>query len=230
MRVLSAVALAAVLSSIPGATQAASQSPTQTATQTTPKPAAAPNTAATTTYRNDTLHLSYTYPASYTDASALAGPALEAGISHDAAGNKDLTRCVSLPFSAMGSAHGLAVVLLVRADAGCMKKNFTPATLAEFTRGEVQGLSASGAHTQFGEPVAFTTGGHPAELLQGTFAVPTGGTMYATVACVLLKPDVACWQFIASSAENINTMSAFPVSLDGAAPTPLVPAEVLAKH
>ena len=226
MRVFSAMALAAVSLSNPGATQTTTQTPAQTA----PRAAAAPNTTATTTYHNDTLHLSYTYPASYTDASALAGPALEAGITHDAAGNKDLTRCVSLPFSAMGSAHGLAVVLLVRADAGCMKKNFTPATLAEFTRGEVQGLSASGAHTQFGEPVAFTTGGHSAELLQGTFAVPTGGTMYATVACVLLKPDVACWQFIASSAENINTMSAFPVSLDGAAPTPLVPAEVMAKH
>ncbi len=182
-----------------------------------------------TTYRNETLHLSYSYPANYTDASALAGPALEASMSHDENGKKDLTRCVTLPFSAMSSAGGLAVVLLVRADAGCLKKSFTAAQLPEFTRGEVQGLSASGARTQFGEPVAFTTGGHPAEVLRGTFAVPTGQTMYAIATCVLLKPDIACWQFIASAEDNLRTMSAFPVSLDGGAATPLLPASMFAK-
>ena len=182
-----------------------------------------------TTYRNEGLHVSYSYPATYTDASAMAGPALEASMNHDEHGGKDLTRCVTLPFSAMSSANGLAVVLLVRADAGCLKKSFTVAQLPEFTRGEVQGLSASGAKTQFGEPVAFTAGGHPAEFLQGTFSLPTGGALNAMVACVLLKPDVACWQFIASSPENLRTMGAFPVSLDGGAAAPLIPATMIAK-
>ena len=183
-----------------------------------------------TTYHNDTLHLSYSYPAAYTDASSMVGPAFEASLSHGSLGGKDSTRCVTLPFSAMdANAGGLAVVLLVRADAGCLKKNFTPGQLPEFTQGEVQGLVASGARTQFDQPVAFTTGDHAAELLRGTFELPTGQALHAMVVCILLKPDVACWQFLGSSDERLNAMSTFPVSVDGKPPMALVPAEVLAK-
>ncbi len=237
MRVSSALALMAVTLSLRAGAQTASPAaapavqPSKSlgpVVSTPPRPAA--NTAgAMNTYRNDTLHLAYMYPADYTDASAIAGPALEASMNHEEGSGKDLTRCVTLPFSAMNSSHGLAVVLLVRADAGCLKKAFTAAQLPEFTRGEVQGLTASGAKTQFGETVAFTTGGHSAEFLRGTFALPTGQTLYAMATCVLLKPDIACWQFIASSEQNLRTMSAFPVSLEGAPASPLVPEALLAK-
>lgn len=204
---------------------------TQTAPAGSTPPAAATSAPAVamTTYRNDTLHLSYSYPASFTDASAMAGPALEASMSHEAGGGKDLSRCITLPFSAMSSAGGLSVVLLVRADAGCKKKSYTAAQLPEFTRGEVQGLTASGARTQFGEPIAFTTGGRPAELLKGTFSVPAGQTLQAMATCVLVKPDIVCWQFIASAEESLHTMSAFPVSFEGGTASPLVPAGILAK-
>ena len=178
------------------------------------------------TYRSDVLHLSYRYPANYTDASEMVGPAFQASMSHEDTGGKDASRCLTLPFSAMDASGGLAVVILVRADAGCLKKNFTAAQLPEFAQGEVQGLSASGARTQFGQPVAFSTAGHPAELLRGTFELPTGQMLHAMVACVLLKPDVACWQFLGSSEERLNTMGAFPVSFDGAAAAPLVPAGI----
>ncbi len=186
------------------------------------------------TYRNEALHLNYSYPASYTDASAVVGPAFQASLSQapgEAAAKKgkDATRCVTLPFSVMNSSNGLAIVLLVRADAGCLKKTFTAAELPAFTQGEVQGLTASGARTQFGEPVAFTTEGHAAELLRGTFQLPAGESLQAMVACVLLKPDVVCWQFLASTESNLRAMGAFPVSLDGAAPMPVVPAMLFPK-
>lgn len=182
------------------------------------------------TYRNDTLHLSYSYPSTYADASTTVGPAFEASIGHADASNKDLSRCVTLPFSVMSGAGGqIAVVLLVRADAGCMKKAFTAAQLPEFTKGEVVGLTASGAHTQFDEPVAFTTQGHSAELLHGTFELPTGQTLHAEVVCMLLNPDVACWQFLASSEQGLHTMSAFPVKLEGGQSGPLVPPTVVTK-
>ena len=183
-----------------------------------------------TTYHNDTLHLSYSYPAAYTDASSMVGPAFEASMSHAPMGGKDEARCITLPFSAMHpDAGGFAVVIMVRADAGCLKKTLTAEKLPEFTQGEVQGLSASGARTQFGQPVAFTAGDHAAELLRGTFELPTGQALHAMVVCVLLKPDIACWQFLGSGDEQLNTMSTFPLSVDGGAPVPLVPAAVLAK-
>ena len=183
------------------------------------------------TYQNDTLHLAYSYPAGFTDASAMVGPAFEASFGQETPGKKDEMRCVTVPFSAMNNAGGqLQLVLLARADAGCLKKKLTPEMLPAFTQGEVQGLVASGAHTQFGDPSAFTTQGHAAEMIRGSFTLPTGQALHAMVVCVLLKPDVGCWQFLGSTDASLSTMSAFPVSLDGAAPAPLVPPDNAAKH
>lgn len=193
-------------------------------------PAAAAGSTAVATYRNDALHLSYSYPAAYTDASGMVGAALQASLGQMLPGGKDESRCITMPFSAMGNTSGqIAVVLLVRADAACLKKSFTAADLPDFTQGEVQGLMASGAKTQFGEPVSYTEEGHPAELLRGTFTLPTGQALHSMVACVLLKPDVACWQFLGSSDGTLRSMSGYPVSLDGAPPAPLVPETLLEK-
>jgi hypothetical protein len=182
------------------------------------------------TFHSDALHLSYRYPSAYTDASSTVGPAFEASIGGGDAASKGELRCVTLPFSVMSAAAGqFSMVLLVRADAGCLKKSLTAADLPGFTRGEVQGLAASGAHTQFSEPVSFTTQGHPAQLLTGTFELPTGQPLHAMAVCLLLKPDIACWQFLASSEEALRAMSAFPLTLEDAQPAPLVPATVLPK-
>ena len=227
MRSFLALATVVVLLSHPlfGA-QSATTSPKGASKEVGSSPAGAEGT---TIYRNDVLHLAYTYPASFLDASATVGPAFQASVGNAVGESADLTRCVTLPFSAMSSANGLSIVVLLRADAACTKKNYTPANLPEFTRGEVQGLSASGARPHFGEPVSFTTGGHAAELLQGSFTLPTGQSMRALVACVLLKPDIACFQFLGSTDENLHTMSAFPVSFNGGAAQPLVPATTFAK-
>lgn len=192
---------------------------------------AAPTTpGAMSAYHSDALHLTYSYPAVYKDASATVGPALEASIGQQNMGTKDAVRCVTVPFSAMDHTSGqFSLMLLVRADGGCMKKKFTAEQLPEFTKGEVQGLTASGAHTQFEQPVAFTTQGRPAELLEGTFELPTGQALHALAVCMLLKPDVACWQFLASSEQSLRAMTAFPVALEGGQPEPLVPANILAK-
>ncbi len=183
-----------------------------------------------TTYRNDTLRLSYSYPATYTDASSIVGTALQAGMTHEDTGGKEMSHCLTFPLSAMdGSGKGLGLVLIGRADADCMKKKFTAEQLPEYTQSEVQELTAFGAHPEFGQPMPFTVQGHAADLLRGTFSLPTGQRLHTMVACVLLKPDVVCWQFLASSEERLNIMSAFPVSLEGAQPMPLVPATMLAK-
>lgn len=193
--------------------------------------AAAPSTAsgAMTTYHSDVLHLSYSYPSKYNDASAVVGPAFEASMNHAEGSAADATRCITLPFSAMNIENGLSIVLLLRSDAGCAKKTYTASDLPVFTQGEVQGLSASGGHPQFGEPVSLAVSGHPAQMLRGSFTLPTGQSMRAMVTCVLLKPDIACFQFLGSSDENLHTMAAFPVSLDGGPAVPLLSAEVIGK-
>ena len=182
-----------------------------------------------TTFHSDVLHLSYSYPAKYSDASATVGPAFEASMSHAEGSQADAARCITVPFSAMNTENGLSILLLLRSDAGCAKKDYKASDLPVFTQGEVQGLSASGGHPQFGEPVSFTTGGHPAQLLQGSFTLPTGQAMQAMVTCVLLKPDIACFQFLGSSDSNLHAMAAFPISFDGGPAVPLVPSAVITK-
>lgn len=181
------------------------------------------------TYTNPDLHVTYSYPSAFADASATVRPAMEATLSNTPGASSDIAQCVTLPFAVKNNAEGLHLVLLVRIDASCSKKPLKASELGELTKGEVQGLSASGARTQFSDPVAFTTAGHPAEMIRGTFTLPTGQPLHALVACVLLKPDAACWQFLASSDQALNEMSSYPASLDGAPAQPLIPANLLPK-
>ena len=181
------------------------------------------------TYQDANLHLSYSYPTVFSDASAMIGPAMQASLNQAPGASPDVVRCISMPFSAMNSSAGIQIVLLVRIDAGCMKKTLKPGDLVQLTQGEVQGLSSSGAHTQFSEPISFTTDGRAAEMIRGTFTLPTGQPLHSFVACVLLKPDAACWQFLSKTEEALNQMALYPVSLDGGAPQPLIPANLLPK-
>lgn len=195
----------------------------QTTPSTKPDPGAGASSASMATYRNDDLHLSYSYPSSYADASAVVGPAFQASLSGDPT-SASAARCITLPFSRMETGTGqVGILLLIRADAGCLKKKFTAKSLAEFTQGEAQGLAAAGAKTTFGQPQSFEIASHPAALLQGTFTLPAGQPMQALVVCVLDQPDIVCWQFLATSADHIRTMSAFPVTFDNSPATPLVP-------
>ncbi len=184
-----------------------------------------PASAAMTNYRNDALHLTYSYPGNYADATAVIGPAMEASLGGDPA-SAAVAHCITVPFSRMDTGAGagqIGVVLLAHADSACLKKKFNPKSLADFTQGEAQGLSAAGAKTTFGQPISFELAGRPAASLQGTFTLPAGQPMFAQVTCVLTQPDVVCWQFLANSAERLKTLTAFPVTFDGSTPTPLAP-------
>ncbi len=184
-----------------------------------------------TSYRNDALHLTYSYPGNYADATAVIGPAMEASLSGDPAAAA-AAHCITVPFSRMDTAAGpgqIGIVLLAHADSTCLKKKFNPKSLAEFTQGEAQGLNAAGAKTAFDQPISFELAGRPAASLQGTFSLPAGQPMFAQVTCVLTQPDVVCWQFLANSAERLKTLTAFPVTFDGSTPTALTPTSAPAK-
>jgi len=199
----------------------------------TPAPASpassAPASTSLTAYRNDTLRLSYSYPGDFVDATEMVGPAFEASLGQDP--NAAMAaKCITLPFSRMQSGTGrIGLIVLVRADAGCLKKKFNAKSVAELAQGEAGGLAASGAKTSFGKPVSFEVANRPAALLQGSFTLPTGQTMQAMVTCVLDQPDVACWQFLSNTAAGLSALGAYPVTFDGSPATPLVPASVLAK-
>jgi hypothetical protein len=170
-------------------------------------------------YRNEALRLSYQYPAGYVDASALVGPALQASMSGEGQAS---AQCVTSPFSRMAAPpHPMALVLLLRADAGCLKKRFDEHSLNEFAAGEAKGIAASGARASFGQPAGFKVGSHPASSVRGDFTLPTGQVLQAEVVCVLDKPDVVCWQFLAADAASLAVLATFPVTFDGGTPAAL---------
>lgn len=181
-------------------------------------------------YHNDTLHLSYSYPSRYIDASPLVKPAFEASLNQNAA-TAPTAKCISLPFSRMGSGKDqMGILLIVRADAACLKKKFTAASVTELAEGEAQGIAASGAKVDFGEPVNFQLADRPASMLQGGFTLPTGQTMQARVICVLAQPDIACWQFLSGNTAGIKAMSSFPVTFEGSPAVPLTPPAAASKQ
>lgn len=188
-----------------------------------------PPPSATATYRNNDLHLTYAYPPTYVDASAVLGPALQASLGDDPA-LSGTAHCLSLPFSRMQAGPGpgqIAIVALARADAACLKKKYTAKSLAESTEQEAKSLSTTGAKTDFGPHTAYVVANHPADLLQGTFTLPAGQPMHALVTCLLDAPDIVCWQFLSTSPESLRSMAAFPVTFDNNAPAPLVPANLV---
>ncbi len=200
---------------------AAAQNPTP--------PPAATDVPATTTYRDDVLHLTYTYPTSYTDASAMVTPAFQASLSGDPA-QASQAACLSLPLSRMNVGDGaMGMLILVHANAACLKKKFNARSVIEATQDEARGLTASGAKVNFGQPVTYDVATHPAALLLGSFTLPTGQTMQAMISCVLDQPDIACWQFLATTPDRLRTMSAFPVAFGPTPATPLVPRDILTK-
>ena len=198
--------------------------------QTATAPATTP-AAGMSTYRDDALRLSYNYPKDYVDASSMVGPAFQATVGQNAA-TAPLVRCVSLPFSRMGSANDqMSLLLLLHADAGCLKRKFTANSVAELAEGEAKGIAASGAKkTSFGQPVNFEIASRPASRVQGSFTLPTGQAMQAMVVCVLDQPDIACWQFLSNTTAGIANMSRFPVTFDGSPAAPLVPASTPPTH
>ena len=178
---------------------------------------------ATSTFRDDSLRLSYAYPSSYRDATTMAAIAFQAALSGNATVARD-AKCLALPFSRMGPAGDpFGLILLVHAQAACLGKKFTASSVTELAEGEAQGLAASGAKTTFGPPVSFSLATRPAASVQGTFTLPTGQPMQAMIVCVLDQPDIACWQFLSFSAERLGTMASFPVTFDGSPAAPLAP-------
>ncbi len=193
-------------------------------TQTVVPQAPATNPGSTSTFRSDALHLSYAYPTGFKDATTMAAIAFQVSLSGDPTYGSQ-AKCISLPFARMSpSTQDFGMVILIRADAGCLKKKFNAGSVEEFAKGEAQGLAFVGAKTSFGPPVAFELAARPATLEEGSFTLPTGQNLQAMVVCVLDQPDIACWQFLAASADRLHSLAALPVTFDGSPATPIAPA------
>ena len=183
-------------------------------------------------FHDQALGLSYSYPAAYHDASGMVRAAFEASLNSEVTKDgKGAAHCLTLPFSAVSGDKGQpALIALITDSETCQGRKFTEADLPSIAENEVNGLTASGARPQFHQPAKFVLANHPAEMVRGTVALPTGQNMQMMAVCVLLEKDVACWQFITGSEAALRSLGSLPLSFHGAEPAPLVPPAFFDQH
>jgi hypothetical protein len=131
--------------------------------------------------------------------------------------------CIRVPLTAQ---HGTptSVIVVVELPFDCYGQTMTEQDLAGFGSGAADGLKdvydlldpifgvyALGSHRLWIERAKASPKGHPE-------------TQYTIeIACSLLKKGAACWMTMAADEASLHTFESGPVTLDGEAPTPLVP-------
>jgi hypothetical protein len=139
------------------------------------------------------------------------------------------TACIRVPLTAQHGAPS-SVIVVVELPFACYGQTMTEQDLAGFGSGAAEGLKqaydlldpifgvyALGSHRLWIERAKGSPKGHPE-------------TQYTLeIACSLLKKGVACWMTMAADEASLHTFENGPVTLEGEAATPLVPATAFDK-
>ncbi len=143
--------------------------------------------------------------------------------------NKKALACLQVGMTAR---HGMpgSVIAEVELPFDCVGQRVSENELPQIGEGASQGVKESFdiAEPSFG---TYTLGSHPLwmERAQGTPKGQAGPIYTVEIACTLLKRAAVCWLAIAADDEALKTFERGKVSLDGEAPTELVPATVVPK-
>lgn len=137
--------------------------------------------------------------------------------------------CVDVPFTAR---HGnpASVVVAVELSYACFGQTMSDKDLPGFADGASDGLRKSFtiSDVQYG---TYQLSAHNfwIERAKGTVIDHPEAKYTIEIACTLLKEGAVCWMTMAADAAALETFEAGPVTLEGAAPTALVPANAFEK-
>jgi hypothetical protein len=139
------------------------------------------------------------------------------------------TACIRVPLTAQHGAPA-SVIVVVELPFACYGQAMTEQDLAGFGSGAADGLKqiyelldpvygdySLGSHHVWIERAKGSPRGHP----------ETQYTM--EIACSLLRKGAACWMTMAADEASLHAFENGPVTLEGEAPTPLVPATAFDK-
>lgn len=137
--------------------------------------------------------------------------------------------CVDVSLTAR---HGAppSVVVIVELPFDCLGETATEKDLPGFAQGASEGLKQN---FDLSEPVttSYKLGAHSmwVERAQGSPKGHSELTYTVEIACSLLKKGAVCWMTMAADPDSLKAFDTGAVSIEGEAPTALVPATVFAK-
>lgn len=139
------------------------------------------------------------------------------------------TACIRVPLTARHGAPS-SVIVVIELPFACYGQTMAEQDLAGFGSGAADGLKqvydlldpvfgvySLGSHHLWIERAKGSPKGHPE--MQYTMEI----------ACSLLKKGAACWMTMAADEASLHAFESVPVTLEGEAPTPLVPATAFDK-
>lgn len=137
--------------------------------------------------------------------------------------------CVEVPLTAR---HGdpVSAMVIVALPFQCFGQTMTDEDLPGFGSGVIEGLKTA---FDLLDPISATykLAGHKL-WIERVKAIPKGKTApveTVETACTILNKGAVCWMVEAADAASLETFEHESVTLEGSAPTPLVPAEVFVK-
>jgi hypothetical protein len=181
----------------------------------------------TATFHSDTLHLDYTYAASFTTMPTISDQALQS--EKDKASGavpKAEVSCISLPLTATDTTSGFRMISIMRLDGTCLGRPTTSAELGALTTSTLtQSLKRFG-DPQLSAAAYFHVADHAAAVLSGSVkSEKYGTTFYGTASCLIQGSDAVCWEFLASKCSALPELIAYPIQFDGQPAQPLIPAK-----
>jgi hypothetical protein len=194
--------------------------------------AQAPPAAPAAQVHSSDIGFSYSIPSDWTVLDmAPSLPVVQAQATKNATSEEE-KKGIACAQVALTARHGdpASVIVVVTLPSACFGQQMTEKDLPGIASGASEGLKKTfdiaapvyasyslGTHSMWIERATGTVKDHP----EAKYTVET--------ACSVLKKGVVCWMALAAGGDGLATFEQGAVTLDGEAPTPLVPADVFVK-
>jgi len=173
------------------------------------------DTAKSTIFASEALHLKYTYPSSFQALPGIADSAVKEERGKMQGTERTVAECVSAPFMAMEADTGMRLLLSLRLDGTCLGKDI-PLTSVE----NLSSSALTNSLARFGTPAVdststYTLAGRNAYTVTGTVdSQQYGMTFYGIATCFLQGKDAVCFELLSNKCTNLPDMMSYPIKFD----------------
>lgn len=183
------------------------------------------------TYRDDSLKLSLTFPATMTVAPKQDNAAIVTKETQNKGTvQRAIGECTTLPLNASQTDTGLLLLVQVNVSGDCAGITFDATGLPNMVKGTLStSLARIGPGFIVGDPVPYDMSGHSAQLLFGTVPIPNQPslTLYAAVTCTVVANNYACWEALANTKDDLHRLLQNQITFDGSTSVALVPVALM---
>lgn len=180
----------------------------------------------TTTDHSEPLHFDYTYDSALVTMGDVAQDALKSATDESTGVKKAAVACVTLPVTAVDSANGLRMAMIMRMDSKCLGIEIKPEQVSDLAKSSLsEAMHRMGGEPTMGEPNTYELGGHKAAAISATVdSDKYKTTFYGMASCSIQGSDSVCWEFVTTDCSKLAAMIAAPVKFEGKEPQAVIPA------